>query len=554
MLGVVAGALAVTAPQASANPGGTALVISEVYGGGGNAGATYTHDYVELYNPTAAPISLATMSIQYRSAASTVAPAAGGVTSLATAGSVPAGDYFVVQLASQAAVGVAVPNVDFVGNSSTNLSGSNGQVYLANSTTAIDPDGAGDTTITDPAVIDFVGYGTAAIKEGATAAPSPAGNAASITRDEDDTDTDVNGADFASSDPTPGAGFAPPPPPEEFTGTIAEIQGTDADVSPHVGDIATTTGVVTAKFPLVDPKGFNGFYLQTGGTGGATDATPGASDAVFVFTPSYDETTLALGSTVTVTGAVSEFFGLTEITATSVATAASAQPAVTAWSAAYPTTAAAREAHEGELMAPTNTFTVTNSFNTNNFGEVGLATGTKPLHPAHRRRGLRHPRRPPPWLRTTSRAASSSTTARRSTSSRTPPPRRSRSRGSPRPPPSAWGPRRPSRCHHAATTDGVILDFRNSNWKFQPQQQVTNTGATVATFANTRNANLAPRTVGGDISLATFNVLNYFNTTGEEWVSSGRGTCTYFTDRAGTPIANNAVRPTGRVARRRRSA
>ena len=67
------------------------------------------------------------------------------------------------------------------------------------------------------------------------------------------------------------------------------------------------------------PQGFNGFYLQTGGTGGATDATPGASDAVFVFTPSYDETNLALGSTVTVTGAVSEFFGLTEITATSVA-------------------------------------------------------------------------------------------------------------------------------------------------------------------------------------------------------------------------------------------
>ena len=28
-------------PAAQANPGGTALVISEVYGGGGNAGATY---------------------------------------------------------------------------------------------------------------------------------------------------------------------------------------------------------------------------------------------------------------------------------------------------------------------------------------------------------------------------------------------------------------------------------------------------------------------------------------------------------------------------------
>ena len=28
------------------------IVISQVYGGGGNAGATYTHDFIELYNPT----------------------------------------------------------------------------------------------------------------------------------------------------------------------------------------------------------------------------------------------------------------------------------------------------------------------------------------------------------------------------------------------------------------------------------------------------------------------------------------------------------------------
>ncbi len=41
-----------TAPGAVANPAGTGLVISEVYGGGGNSGATYTHDFIELYNPT----------------------------------------------------------------------------------------------------------------------------------------------------------------------------------------------------------------------------------------------------------------------------------------------------------------------------------------------------------------------------------------------------------------------------------------------------------------------------------------------------------------------
>lgn len=47
------------------------IVISEVYGGGGNTAATYTHDYVELYNRGASPASLAGNSIQYASATGT---------------------------------------------------------------------------------------------------------------------------------------------------------------------------------------------------------------------------------------------------------------------------------------------------------------------------------------------------------------------------------------------------------------------------------------------------------------------------------------------------
>ena len=94
---------------------------------------------------------------------------------------------------------------------------------------------------------------------------------------------------------------------------------------------------------------------------------------------------------------------------------------------------------------------------------------------------------------------------------------------------------------------GVVLDFRNNVWKFQPRQQVTNTGTAVATFVNTRTS--APRNVGGDLKLATFNVLNYFNTTGEAWVAAGAGrTCTYFNDRAGTPIAVNTCTGPGDAA------
>ena len=64
---VVTGALAFS-PTAEASTAGDAVVISEVYGAGGNSGAAYDRDYIELYNPTDASISLAGMSVQYRSA------------------------------------------------------------------------------------------------------------------------------------------------------------------------------------------------------------------------------------------------------------------------------------------------------------------------------------------------------------------------------------------------------------------------------------------------------------------------------------------------------
>jgi hypothetical protein len=41
----LAALLAQPAQAASAN-----LVISQVYGGGGNTGAPYTHDYIEIFN------------------------------------------------------------------------------------------------------------------------------------------------------------------------------------------------------------------------------------------------------------------------------------------------------------------------------------------------------------------------------------------------------------------------------------------------------------------------------------------------------------------------
>ena len=70
--------------------------MSEVYGGGGNAGATLTNDFIELYNRTGAPISLAGWSVQYAAAAGTTWQ----VTPLT--GSIPAGTNYLVQEAAGA--------------------------------------------------------------------------------------------------------------------------------------------------------------------------------------------------------------------------------------------------------------------------------------------------------------------------------------------------------------------------------------------------------------------------------------------------------------------
>ena len=62
-------ALGLSAP-AQAAPS-TGLMITEVYPGGGNAGATYNADFVELYNASSATVSLAGKSLQYRTNTST---------------------------------------------------------------------------------------------------------------------------------------------------------------------------------------------------------------------------------------------------------------------------------------------------------------------------------------------------------------------------------------------------------------------------------------------------------------------------------------------------
>ena len=151
--------------------GSTHVVISEVYGGGGNTGSTYTHDFVELYNPTSSPVVMTDWSLQYQSATSTTAFSQRAFFS----GTIQPKRYFLIRLA-QGTTGGTIPLLtpDASPSNPLALAQSAGKITLVSDTVAI-------TNPTDPTVVDFVGYGTANKFEGSGPAPAPS-NSTSIER------------------------------------------------------------------------------------------------------------------------------------------------------------------------------------------------------------------------------------------------------------------------------------------------------------------------------------------------------------------------------------
>ncbi|MFL6022103.1 MAG: ExeM/NucH family extracellular endonuclease, partial [Marmoricola sp.] len=521
-LGLALVAAALYVAPASANPAGTGLVISEVYGGGGNANAPFRSDFIELYNPTGAAVPVAGLSVQYRSASGSAGGAA-----VALTGSVPSHGHYLIKAADGANTALpALPTPD--ATTTFTMSGTAGQVLLINGTSF---SGTGNVA-GNANLVDMVAYGTGNNTfEGATMSANLT-NATSANRSAGGADTDNNNADLSTAAPTPESSASTGGGGDAGDKTIAEIQGTGA-TSPLVGQTVTTKGIVTATYPT---GGLNGIYVQTPGTGGPDDATPGASDAVFVFGSSSGAASVQVGDYVQVTGPVSEFAGLTEITPAAggvVAASGSAAP-VTPLAIAYPTTTAAREAHEGELLAPTDHFTVTDTYSTNQYAEIGLATGDRPLLV------------PTEVADAQDSAAVAAVVADNAARKVTLDDGSSinfltaSNQGIPLP----WlAASNPVRVGAPATFNApVILDYRNSTWKFEPQHRVTGTGTDVVSIANTRTP--APAAVPGNLHLATFNVLNYFPTLGVDYAAAGH-TCSFYDDRAGNHNTVNDCGATG---------
>jgi hypothetical protein len=174
-----------------------AVVISQVYTGGGQAGATYLKDFIELHNRWGSPVSLDNWTIHYSSATSSA-----WTKWVTLTGTIAPGGYYLVELGAAGSEGVPLPTPDITHNQNMALLAA--RVALVSD----------DTTVLSGAcpsaasLVDFVHYGATNCNE-TLPPPSPStsqslartGNGCSWSGD--------SYVDFAIQAPTPRNSSAP---------------------------------------------------------------------------------------------------------------------------------------------------------------------------------------------------------------------------------------------------------------------------------------------------------------------------------------------------------
>jgi uncharacterized protein (TIGR03437 family) len=181
-------------PSPSPSPSPIAMpqiVISQIFGGGGNSGAPFRNDFIELFNAGNTPQSLSGWSIQYASATATT----WSVTSLPTVLLAP-GQYFLIQEASGGSNGASLPSPDASGTIA--LAATAGKVALLRSTVALS-----GACPNDPNIADLVGYGNSASCFEGVPGLAPSNTTAIVRSDSGCTDSANNANDFSASAPNP---------------------------------------------------------------------------------------------------------------------------------------------------------------------------------------------------------------------------------------------------------------------------------------------------------------------------------------------------------------
>lgn len=242
-------------PLAATNP---AIVINQIFGGGGSAANGFRNDFVELFNRGTVTVSLVGWSLQYSTAFSNAWQ------KVDLSGSIAPGQYYLIQLAAGNTGSKDLPAPDAFGL--IGIDASAGKVALVKNNQFITnaPNGRCPSSESLTVIVDFVGYGGTSLCFWGTA-PAPAvGNASATTRrGEGCTDTNRNNADFNAAAPNPRNSASP----------LKPCHGVGANRA----DLIITTQTSSAAVP---PRGIVAFILKVLNNGPATATNILVTDAV----------------------------------------------------------------------------------------------------------------------------------------------------------------------------------------------------------------------------------------------------------------------------------
>lgn len=521
--------LPLASPAAFATPAGDNVVINEVYVRGGNGDGVY-RDYVELYNPTDSAISLDGMSLQYFSATGNKG---NGTTTLS--GEIAPGGYYLVLGKDE----THTTEVDADATGGMAMGAKGGSIVLFDVTSTQTLSGNPLDLAGADGVIDAFGWGTAGLKE-AAALSSTTTSSQSYQRTAG-ADTDNNSVDFTVAAPSPtksGAEVTEPseptdpvePPvvePDTIT-PIADIQGTGS-ATPLNGQTVTTRGIVTAVYAT---GGFNGVVIQTPGE---QAGIPAASNAVFVYGSKFAGA-VEIGDYVEVKGTATEYQDKTQISSPTwtILDNTEGLTASPLTIETFPATEAEREALESMLVTVTGTHMITDNYSANRYGEIFIVAGDEPLYQPS---DIYNPTQNPEEIAALDAANKARVFSFDDGMSWDLTKFDQNNDDIPAP----WfDVENPARVGASVTfNQPMIMDFLRGTWKLQPTGPVNVAGepdhsADWITLSNNERP-AAPGDFGGDLTVSSFNVLNYFTTRGTDLTG-----CSAYNDRAGDGVTVNS--------------
>ena len=164
------------------------IVISQIYGGGGNSGAALKNDFIELFNRSTQAVNITGWSVQYASAAGSFTQAT------PLSGTIQPGAYYLVQEAAGSGGTVDLPAPDATGG--INMSGTAGKVLIAQT-----PNALGTSCPTGTVVVDVASFGSGT--NCGNAAPAPSNSTADLRKNSGCAYTPDPSVDFVTGTPSP---------------------------------------------------------------------------------------------------------------------------------------------------------------------------------------------------------------------------------------------------------------------------------------------------------------------------------------------------------------